>query len=338
MCLVSSIDPQWERFMLVKGISLQRFYGDSYLRRYRDIDIIARQPQDLYELEGLLAESGFTIQAGGVSYPRWIGSGEPFIYVDMARGDPVSPEVELYAGGWPISFRTGISWQELAYHSEILPILASSCRVPTPDWSLLMLVAEQYERFQIRARDLFDMLYLIPNVDLEVVHHLTLKYNLEHLFSRLASALLAITGEFAITRPLASLIFPERRLPKNWVASRSVSHVFPFLAGRYGRRYALINTLTNCLEEYRCYFLRREQHLWLVRLMTLWGQPASLLTRGRYLHLFHINEYKNQWRVEECARGVTLLHTPMGTFVLTANLLESDDDIAAAVRNHGSEG
>ena len=330
--LISSVDPQWNRYMIVKGITLQPFYGDTYLRRYRDIDIIARRPEDLCEIAVLLGESGFSTVAGGTSYPRWLSPNGPYFFVDMAKEDTRYPEIEVHAGGWPISFRTGIPWDELKMNSEIRTVFDLPCRVPTPDWTLLMLVAEQYERFEIRARDLFDMMFLLPKVDIRNIWPAMEQYDLTQFFVRLATALIDTVQEPTVSDKLGQYRFPQKWPFSNWTISRNLVHVYPVLRRRYGTQFAIWNTITNYLEEYRCYLLRNTHRFTLVKLMTRWTPPERLLKSGRYLHLFQITTGARPWQVRERWHNVTLLHTPMGTFVLTANLLESDDHIAAAVK------
>ncbi|MDP3487967.1 MAG: nucleotidyltransferase family protein [Bacillota bacterium] len=328
---ISLIDPSWENYMLVKGMSFQRYYTDLLLRPFRDIDIITRTVEDLYQLVHRLSNAGFMIDAGAIHHPPWLPK-SPHLYIEMVGDRPGAPYVELYAGGWQISFRTGITFDFLKQHSVSTSIGGITCRVPDNDTTMLILAAEQYERQEIRARDLFDLLLVTPLSNIERVTGLLKEYRLVPLMSRLANRLKTVVQDDTLLPQGVTQLAASYKSPKlPWVCHRTLVHVAPALFGLATDLVSAKAIIHNFLEESRCLLLKRQRHLWLVRTLTCLTRADSSLRHGRLVHLFYVDEDCSSWRVIRCKNGIILLRSPIGTFVLTVHMLEPDRRILDAL-------
>jgi len=148
-------DHKSEGVILIKGLSVERYYPDGYWRQTTDIDVLVPDLSTAWRLLTRLEDAGFTLKrpillrrlAGG----RYVGSAKPTIGLPEGQ-----LKVEINIGAFSISFMTELSYDLLARCVTIWNCEGTRVPVLNREGSFLVLLAELHSRFSPQLRDFYD--------------------------------------------------------------------------------------------------------------------------------------------------------------------------------------
>lgn len=176
----------------LKGFGVEALYPPGANRDASDIDILTGDCDDFWKLAVVLVASGYELHSAAFAYTEGQLVGE----VQFRQPHGHQLKVDCLVGCQPLSSTSWIAYGE-EFWAEQRHVAG---RVPSAAHSLVVQLAEIYERRQICLRDVFDIASICSHLDSSAIGHVSSKIRACGLISPLKVAAV-YAREMAIAIP-----------------------------------------------------------------------------------------------------------------------------------------
>lgn len=311
--------------LLLKGIGLEKYYPRKMDRHITDIDICVKNQSSFWEVGNILQQElkldlystmHFYQDFDGQLY----GSGR----FEEEVFDPTFQGVEIQLGRFPISPRTYIPWDAMAWKMETMTLDESTIYIPSPESALVILLAEILTRpDKIYLRDYIDahsiLEYNVDNFDIQFV---VKQIDTFQLFPSLILFLQFITRYHLQMPPMLEKILNVSKQVKQ--SGMLTGHIIPYCLKNSNTPirdlfYHALRQITYSLND-------RDQLLTFLKKTDEVIGPKLFFNNRVHVYFMKISSYRGnlQWLLIDHYHVVV---TPIGTFVACMHALYSDDEL-----------
>lgn len=188
------------KYVFLKGIGMEAYYPNHLKRQFNDYDILLDNYDEFCTLFKKLNLIGFDYEYVPVftrQNERVLGLVK--VFKELNHGN--SLRIEFNVGGFPTSEVTWLVDPELLNEYKEVKWKGVDIRIPNPNMSMVILIAEVGSNNYKRIRDAVDFQYLLPKVDMEKVFKKIKRWRLVKEYKHLQRMIKDLqTGKFKNTK------------------------------------------------------------------------------------------------------------------------------------------
>ncbi|WP_339262452.1 nucleotidyltransferase family protein [Lysinibacillus sp. FSL K6-3209] len=163
--VIRVLNKQERKFIIIKGISIQKYYPNNIKRQFHDLDIVVKEFDEFCDILKILLELGYKYKFTPAICQR---ENEIFGVVEVYKelNDNIKNFIELNCGGFPVSYYSWLNFKHLWEQKQHYSFEGLNFYMPSDTMNLLILVAEAGGNHKLRVRDFIDYRYLLnTNID-----------------------------------------------------------------------------------------------------------------------------------------------------------------------------
>lgn len=296
-------------FVVVKGPTIESYLPAGTLRFFHDVDIVVPDASQLWILVDILRSRGMTTRDTTANFWLDPASGELLgamrWWLNDSEESVENPGLEVLIGMFPEKTRRWLPAQIFVPRSTVRSV--GGIPIPTPDatGSLLVYFAELAQR-DISLRELLDIEFLCSGV---------------HDITPLSMVISDMNWGFSVHRVVHAYesrsLEPPAVVKELATVTRSIAPPTP----TQERAFDKLVKVTSALNE-------RNKLLGILRFFDTHGGTRLFLRNGQYVYGYLVSrtDTADAWRLIRRS-GHDFLMTPVGTYLVSAHFLYSDEEL-----------